>query len=348
MKKLSEMKWKTKKRHSFHFYFTILVGVVILVSVLLSSWLSETLNDLLGNTLKMPEILLLIFFGLVIGIVLSFFVGKFLLSPVKKIRNAMSDVSTGNLDVAISENSLFDEIEDINHAFNIMVKELRSMEIIQSDFVSNVSHEFKTPLTAIEGYASMLKNGDLTDDEIAEYTQKILFNTKRMSELVNNILLLSKLDNQGIESKKETFSLDEQIRREILATERKWNEKNLDFDVKLDCVDYCGNSGLISHIWSNLLGNAIKFSPENGKITLELTKKDGCVEFSVSDEGEGIKEDAKKYIFNKFYQSDTSHKQEGNGLGLALVKKITNVYGGEVETENLSPKGCKFTIRLPM
>ncbi len=285
--------------------------------------------------------------SLIVGTLFSHFVGKFLLYPVKKIRDAMNEVSQGDLFVTIDEKSRFDEIEDICHAFNIMTKELRSTETIQTDFVSNVSHEFKTPLTSIEGYATMLKDESLTEEERNEYTDKILFNIHRMNELIQNILLLSKLDNQGIECKKEEFAVDEQIREEILAKETKWTEKSLDFDVKLEPVTYNGNKGLISHIWSNLLDNAIKFSPYGGNISLELTNRNGYLYFSVSDEGEGIKEDSKKYIFNKFYQSDTSHKQQGNGLGLALVKKITDIYGGRVEAENLETKGCKFTVLLP-
>jgi len=259
----------------------------------------------------------------------------------------MSEVSEGNLDVPVSEDSRFDEIEDINHAFNIMVKELRSTSIIQKDFIANVSHEFKTPLTAIEGYTTMLQDDGLTKDEKQEYMEKILFNTHRMNDLVTNILLISKLENQGIPKKEEEFSIDEQIRKAILATEIKWTKKNIEFDVDLDSVKYVGNANLIEHVWSNLLDNAIKFSPIEGKITLQLKKQNDCISFFVSDQGEGIKEEAKLQLFDKFYQGDTSHKQEGNGLGLALVKRIVDMYGGEVEVHNLETKGCQFIVRLP-
>lgn len=351
--KLSELKkrklpdWKTKKRHSFHFYFTIFVSCIICVSVACAALFEKITDEWFSKYLKIPDFLIWIIVSLIVGMALSHLVGELTLSPIKKIRNAMNEVAEGNFDVCVNEKNHFDEIEDINHAFNIMVKELRSMEIIQSDFISNVSHEFKTPLTAIDGYAAMLKS-NVSDEERLEYADKILFNARRMSELVNNILLLSKLDNQGIESKKEEFYLDEQIRQEIVAAQEKWSAKNLDLDVKLNECIYYGNKSLLYHVWSNLLGNAIKFSPEGGKITLELISEDNYLIFSISDEGEGIDEDAKKYIFNKFYQSDTSHKQEGNGLGLALVKKITDLCGGSVEAVNLSPKGCKFTVRLPI
>lgn len=347
MRELKLPRWKKKKKASFHFYFTIFVSVIICISLASAEGFLEAMRGFLIEKLRIPEIVIFLAWGLVVGGLLSYFVGKFALSPIKKIRNAMNEVSQGNLYVTVEENSRFDEIEDIYHAFNLMTKELRSTEIIQSDFVSNVSHEFKTPLTAIEGYATMLQAEDLSEEERREFTDKILFNAHRMSELVQNNLLLSKLDHQGIAARKEIFSLDEQIRQEILAAETKWTEKEIEFDVKLEPVSYYGNRSLLSHVWSNLLGNAIKFSPDGGTIALELKTEEDCVCFSVADEGEGIEESAKKHIFDKFYQSDTSHKQEGNGLGLALVKKITDIYGGEADVRNLT-KGCVFTVRLPV
>lgn len=346
MSQLKKPNWKKKKRRSFYFYFTLFVSLIICgavsIAILISNYTDEFVVDILG----IPKFIILVILSLIIGGVFSYFVGKFAFSPIKKIRNAMNEVSEGNLDISVNEGHLFNEIEDINHAFNIMVKELRSTEIIQSDFISNVSHEFKTPLTSIEGYATMLEDGNLSEEE-REYVKKILFNTHRMSELVNNILLLSKLDHQGIEDFKEEFSVDEQIRQEILATEIKWSEKNIEFDIDLDSVKFYGNINLISHIWSNLLGNAIKFSPYGGKIKMSLKENSGNILFCITDEGDGVKEDIKKYVFDRFYQADTSHKQEGNGLGLALVKKIVDIYGGEVRVDNLEPKGCKFTVTLP-
>jgi len=348
MKDPKLQKRKEKRKVGFRGYFTIFVSAILCLAVIGGSFLERLTNEWISKNLNIPEFVVVIIFSLVIGAISAWFVVKFALLPIKRIQDAMNEVSEGNLDIAVNEDSRFDEIEDINHAFNIMVKELRSTEIIQSDFISSVSHEFKTPLSAIEGYTTMLQAEDLTEEERNEYTEKILFNTHRMTELVQNILLLSKLDNQGIERRKEEFLLDEQIRQEILATEMKWQEKNIDFDIDLDVIRFYGNRSLISHVWSNLLGNAIKFSPNNGKIKMTLKRKDKEVVFTISDEGEGIKEDAKKYIFNKFYQSDTSHKQEGNGLGLALVEKIVNIYNGEVDVHNLEINGCEFIVRLPI
>jgi signal transduction histidine kinase len=232
-------------------------------------------------------------------------------------------------------------------SFNIMTEELSATEILQTDFVSNVSHEFKTPINAIEGYATLLQDETLSEEEEREYVEKILLNTKRLSDLVGNILLLSKVDNQAIPASRATYSLDEQIRRAILYLEPKWEKKNILFDVELDTVDYYGNESLMLHIWTNILYNAIKFSPEGGEVRVRLYEKDGNVVFSVSDQGAGIDENAKKHIFDKFYQSETSHKGEGNGLGLALVKRITDLAGGTVTAENLSLGGCRFEVIFP-
>ena len=272
MKELKLPDWKTKKRFSFHFYFIIYTSIIVSVSVAGVVALSAFASEWLERGLKIPSFVTVSLMGLFLGVILSHFVGKFTLSPIKKIRNAMREVSEGNFNVSIDENSRFDEIEDICHAFNMMTKELRSTETIQTDFISNVSHEFKTPLTAIEGYATLLQSGGLDKEEQKEYSEKILFNTRRMNELVKNILLLSKLDNQGIESVKTKFSLDEQIRQEIVASEQKWSEKNLSFDVVMEEIEYYGNGSLLSNVWGNLLGNAIKFSPEGGEIKIELKR----------------------------------------------------------------------------
>ena len=340
--------FKSNKKFGFRGYFTVFVSVILCVAVVCSIVIEDLANRWIFKNIEIPYFAVVIVFSLVIGTISAWFVAKFALNPIRKIRDAMVDVAGGNLDVAIEEESLFHEIEYINHAFNIMVKELRSTEMLQSDFIAGVSHEFKTPLTAIEGYTTMLQASDLSEEEKEEYVNKILFNTHRMSNLVQNILLLSKLDNQAIEKRVEVFSLDEQIRQEILAAESKWTEKNIDFDVQLEKVSYRGNSTIISHIWSNLIDNAIKFSPQGGKITLELSGNEKNVLFSITDEGEGIKEDQITHIFNKFYQADSSHKQNGNGLGLAIVKSTVSIYGGEVKVENVAKKGCKFTVSLPL
>ena len=227
-----------------------------------------------------------------------------------------------------------------------MTKELRATQILQMDFVSNVSHEFKTPINAIEGYTMLLQGEELSNEQ-NEYVEKILFNTQRLSCLVGNILLLSKLENQNIPMKKTKYRLDEQIRQAILSLESKWTQKEIGFQVEMEAVKYVGNEGLFMHVWINLLDNAIKFSPNQGIITMFLKQEKDQVKFILEDEGPGIDEEIKNRIFDKFYQADGSHKAEGNGLGLALVKRIIDSAGGTIEAQNREYGGCRFVVQLP-
>lgn len=207
-------------------------------------------------------------------------------------------------------------------------------------------HEFKTPINAIEGYSTLLQGGDNLDEDQMEYVNKILFNTKRLSELVGNILLLSKLENQSIETNQTKYRLDEQIRESIVALEPEWVKKDIDFDVELDEIKYLGNERLLRYVWDNLIGNAIKFNPRGGLVRLRLTSRQSTVIFTVEDRGPGIAEEEKKHIFDKFYQADSSHRQEGHGLGLALVKRILTLTDGDVTVDNIPDGGCKFTVTL--
>ena len=193
----------------------------------------------------------------------------------------------------------------------------------------------------------MLLQGEELSPDQEEYVEKILFNTQRLSGLVGNILLLSKLENQNIAMKKTEYRLDEQIRQAVLSLETKWTEKEIGFQVELEEVKYTANEGLFMHIWINLLDNAIKFSPSKGTITMFLKQEQDSVKFILEDEGPGIEDDVKSRIFDKFYQVDGSHKAEGNGLGLALVKRIVDSAGGTIKAENREYGGCRFVIELP-
>ena len=228
----------------------------------------------------------------------------------------------------------------------MMMNEINSTEILQTNFVSNVSHEIKTPINAIEGYSMLLQGSDNLTAEQREYVDKIVFNTKRLSTLTGSILLLSKLENQTIQHTKTTFSLDEQIREAIVDLEDEWEKKDIEFDVDLDSISYCGNEALLRHVWYNIINNAIKFNKFGGSIFITMKMNNDRIEICFTDTGAGISEEAKKHIFDKFYQGDTSHKDEGNGLGLSLVKKIVSLEKGEIFADNVEGGGCKFTVIL--
>ena len=224
---------------------------------------------------------------------------------------------------------------------------LGTTETLQTDFISSVSHEFKTPINAIEGYAALLQDHQQSQAEQEVYIEKILFNTRRLSTLTGNILLLSKLNNQSIRPQKTRFRLDEQVRQAILALEQKWTEKELEFDVELDKTEYSGYENLLVHVWTNLIDNAVKFTPAGSLIRMRLQRENDELLFTIEDSGPGIPEGEQERIFAKFYQSETSREVEGNGLGLALVRQIVEISGGSVTVKNLPEAGCRFAVRLP-
>lgn len=259
----------------------------------------------------------------------------------------MQQVAEGDFSVRLKTGKQLKEIQDIYSNFNLMVQELEATEILQTDFVSNVSHEFKTPISAIEGYATLLQDSDMPiSKEQEQYIDKILLNTRRLSHLAGNILLLSKIEHQAIQTRQNWYRLDEQIRQSIVMMEPKWSEKEIEFDVDMMDVEYLGNENLICHVWDNLLSNAIKFSPRGGTIYIRMMPEGEKIRFSIENEGPQISEDSMKHIFDKFYQGDSSHKQEGNGLGLALVKQILNLCKGTISVENVPGSGCRFTVVL--
>jgi len=335
-----------KIKFSLRTRLTALVGAVVLVSILIAFGISKLLEWLLPSSTSIPLLIQLNLFSLVIAMVAAHFLSKLFFDPVKDLRQGMQKVADGDFSTRLETKSSSTEIQEVIAGFNMMAHELSATEILQTDFVSNVSHEFKTPINAIEGYSTLLQGCDNLDEDQREYVDKILFNTKRLSTLVSNILLLSKIENQSIQTHQQWYGLDEQVRESILALEAAWAPKDIEFDVDLDDIEYYGNEHMVHHVWDNLIGNAIKFSPQGGIIKIRLQKKTDRFIFIVEDEGPGLSEEAKKHIFDKFYQEDTSHKQEGNGLGLALVKRILSIEHGEISVENLPQKGCRFTVTL--
>ena len=337
---------KNKPVFSLRLRLILLVAAELVASVLLAVWLGDVLDRYVLPQWEVPLMVYLLVVSLFVGILVTGFLSRLFFDPIKKLRQAMGRVAEGDFTTKLYSKSNSLEIQDIYSGFNLMTDELQSMEVLQTDFVSNVSHEFKTPLNAIEGYSTLLQDCENLTPQQREYVDKIIFNTQRLSSLTGSILLLSKLENQQIPTGQATFSLAEQIRQTIVALEPVWSTKDIELDVEMEEVSYFGNEALMRHVWSNLLSNAIKFSPEGGPVQIGLTKKEKEITFWVRDHGPGIPEEAIKHVFNRFYQADSSHKQEGNGLGLALVDKILKLEGGRVEVQNCPEAGCKFTVHL--
>ena len=325
---------------------TLLVTSEMLIGAMAAYGLDQLLNNVLSLGWEVPLALELVSVCLLVGILVTGHLSKYFFYPIKKLRGAMDKVAQGDYSVRLEGRSTAKEIMEIYTGFNLMVHELSSTEILQTDFVSNVSHEFKTPINAIEGYSTLLQGSDNLDGDQREYVEKILLNTGRLSSLVGSILLLSKLENQQIPTNQTKYRLDEQIRQSVVALEAAWAQKSIELDVELDRASYVGNEAMMRHVWDNLISNAVKFSPDGGTVKLRLSRDPGRLVFTVEDQGPGLSEEAQKHIFDKFYQADTSHKQEGNGLGLALVKRILTIEKGQITAFNIPEGGCRITVTL--
>lgn len=337
------------KRSKFNYGFIFSSAAVVgsLLSTALAMFIVWLLNRRFVVWLGMPYTIRVLLICILSGAAIAVGLSKIFVSPMMKLGDAMRKVAGGDFSVRLDCSSRMRDVREVYGSFNTMVKELGNTETLQTDFVSNVSHEFKTPINAIEGYASLLQDTQLTDEQKNAYIDKIIFNTRRLSGLVGNILLLSKVNNQTISPKTSTFRLDEQVRQSILALESKWENKEIEFDIDLDEIEYTGYENLLSHVWLNLIDNAVKFSPQNGQIRIRLKQLDGSVTFSIWDNGLPIPEADIDRIFNKFYQGDNSHASEGNGLGLALVRKIVAAAHGTINVTSSEDAGTEFVVALP-
>lgn len=329
-------------------YYILIVAVIVLFSFGAIAGLLYLLEGL--GVIPSLGIYTLISLLLVSGItvaLMSYFIGRRVLTPLVKLSSASKEVARGNFDVTVSDSSKMGEVQSTFRNFNAMVRELKSISTLSSDFIANVSHEFKTPLSVIEGYAMLLQDDRLTAQEREDYLNKILVNTRRLNTLVGNILMLSKMETKPLPEQYTRFRLDEQLRQVVAQLEPQWSAKGISFRVRLDEVELLGWEQVLPYVWSNLISNAIKFSPSGSVIALTLLEQRECAVVTVSDRGCGMEPDVQERIFEKFYQGDTSHKAEGNGLGLALVRQIVELSQGVVEVESQPGKGSTFRVILP-
>ena len=270
--------------------------------------------------------------------------------PTKEFAKASEKVVQGDYSVRIDMDELrLGSLEFINIAqnFNIMVEQLGKVDSLSNDFISNVSHEMKTPLAVIQSYATILQNPDLSEEERKEYTSKIYASTQQLSVLVSNILKLNKIENNQTNTKESNYNLSEQLSQSLLDMENLWESKNIgiEFNVE-DNVYINSDEELMKIVWANLFSNAIKFTPSGGVITVNLVKHADSIVVSVADTGCGMNEETMAHIFEKFYQGDTSHSEKGNGLGLSLVKRIIDLTNNEISVESELGQGTVFTVTL--
>lgn len=330
-----------------------LVFLVMLLSILSAGLIAYVLiqmgvMDVEGTASQSRAISIMIYISIFLGVVIATLLSRRSVKPIRDMMEATKKVSKGDFSVLVKGSFVF-ELDALAGSFNKMVQELKGIETLRSDFVRNFSHEFKTPITSISGFAKLLQAGDTSEEEKQEYLNIIVQESERLARLSTNILNLSKIENTEIISEKAIYKLDEQIRLAIVMLEPKWSAKNLHIDIKLeDGIEILGDKNLIQQIWVNLLDNAIKFTDNCGEIKVDLWQRGQMATFCLEDKGCGMDDETKVHIFDKFYQGDTSHSVTGNGLGLTLVKKIIELCEGTIEVQSEIGTGSVFIVKLPL
>lgn len=331
---------------SLHVFLVNLCSITLTVVTVII--MSET--GLFGANGPQPSplgaLLFIAILSTISGIFLSLFIGKLPLRPIRKVISATHDLANGNFDARIHI-PFPHELKNLSDSFNQMAEELGSVEILRNDFVNNFSHEFKTPIVSLRGFAKLLKDDNLTAAERKEYLDIIIQESDRLASLATNVLNLSKIESQKILSEQQCFNISEQLRRCILLLTRKWEEKKLDLDINIEEHSYIGNEEQLEQAWLNLLDNAIKFAPVCSDLRIDLYSTGKNLIFQIRNWGEPMDSKTLSHIFDKFYQGDSSHSTEGNGLGLTLVQKIAQLHNGALSAASSESEGTVFSLSLP-
>ncbi len=346
-----------KKTKKYKEHLPLKLSLLVLAIILAADALIFAITYIVGSFTGSTDIASFIGYicaSAIIGTILAVFMFFAVMRPLRELIKAANLVSDGDyseakIEIGWNEKHTMREIYSLIGVFNNMTEELQSIEMFRKDFISSFSHEFKTPLMSIRGFAEQLYSGNLTPEQQKEFSKIILDETEYLSVLSANTLLLTRIESGGAVCNKTWFSLDEQLRNCMIRLEPQWSEKNLDINMEeLQSVKYYWDEQLLAHVWINLFENAVKFTPENGDITVSCVKERDFVTIKVSDSGCGIPEEAMPHIFVKFYQADNSHATKGNGLGLPIVKKITELCGGAIEVKSEVGKGTEFKVALPI
>jgi len=335
--------------------FFLLVAFVITCCLML---FISTLEDAIGRSFTEAEITSAAKITMANVIILSAFMAaidylrrKFTVErPVKKITEATNRIMEGNFSTQIDPIGHFANDNSFNEVIaciNKMAKELSSVETLRTDFIANVSHEMKTPLAVIQNYGTLLQSSDLTEEKRKEYSKGITDASRRLSEMITNVLKLNRLENQQVFPEITKFNLGEQLSESFLLFESVWEDKNIDIEVDLEEDIWVeADKELLSLVWNNLFSNAFKFTKNGGKVSLSLSATDHHAIIKVADTGCGISPQVGQHIFEKFYQGDESHATQGNGLGLALVKRVIDIIKGEISVDSVVGAGTTFTVRI--
>jgi len=269
--------------------------------------------------------------------------------PVKMVTDTAEQIMNGDFSARVGHmhGSGMEGFNQIGESINAMAEELSSVETLRTDFIANVSHEMKTPLAVMQNYGTLLQAPDLPEEKRIEYAKTITDASRRLADMMTNILKLNRLENQQIYPNLTTFDLGEQLCESLLQYESTWERKNIDIETDIaESVHVCADAELLSLVWNNLFSNAFKFTDDGGNVTLTLTADGEYAAVKISDTGCGMSADVGAHIFEKFYQGDTSHRMQGNGLGLALVKRVVDIMQGEIGVESAVGVGTTFTVKI--
>ncbi len=267
--------------------------------------------------------------------------------PVAEINEVLQKIKKGDLDSKLNRRGFTSRYSTMIKNINLIASELSSLDNLKVSLMSNISHELKTPISVISNYAALLQEDNLTDEKRIEYAKNIGDSAKKVTELITNVLKLNQLESQNIPTNMKEYNLSEQLCECLLTFENIWEEKNIDIETEIEeDVKVLSDMQLMSIVWNNLLSNAFKFTPANGKISVCLTEGNKYAVIKITDTGCGIPEEQKDFIFDKFYQCDTSRATDGNGLGLALVKRIINITDSLIKVESETGKGTTFTVKI--
>ncbi|WP_340010149.1 HAMP domain-containing sensor histidine kinase [Paenibacillus sp. FSL H7-0690] len=349
---MSKISNKLSNRISLPIYFSLIIFFIFLITVVITGllfFLAQVfglLNEELAQDGFVLPIMVLIACT-IIGTTISAITSRKMVKSIRIFIEATERLASGDFSMRLQLKSP-PEFEILSENFNRMAEELGGIEILRTDFVNNFSHEFKTPIVSIKGFAEVLKNDDLTKEERNEYLDIVIEESTRLASLASNVLELTQVETQKILTNKMRFNVGEQIRQSVLLLAAKFEKKHLKLNVNIQDYELSGNKELLNQVWLNLLDNAIKFTPEHGEIEVNMKKNEDNLVILVRDCGSGIHPEALPKIFDKFYQQDTSHSTAGNGLGLAIVKKIIHLHNGTISCESIPLQETTFTVTIPI
>lgn len=323
----------------------IVVGSFVLVMVNVGAFPTDGSNLMTSNRLT----LMLLLISFVIGAAFAFLFGRLFMRPINLIINMMNRLAAGDFRARLHLDGILAKlpaVRELTGSINTMAAELEKTELLRSDFINSFSHEFKTPIVSIAGFAKLLQKGGLDDARQREYLDIIEEESLRLSDMATNVLSLSKIENQTILSNVERYNLSEQLRSCFLALENKWTQKSLELELDFNEVQIEANEELLRQVWINLLDNAVKFTPFGGVIRVRIQETDAEIAVMVQNTGSSIQPENRERVFQKFFQEDRSHAVYGNGVGLAIVMQIVQLHGGTAKAESEADVTA-FTVRLP-